>query len=251
MDVPLTVTSLQSVQQQSSLLGRYENSVSRLAYSSAQKNQFEEALQSQVEESRQLKDKLDTLESQLEANSLASEKEMSITKSRILVCEAEMNKLKRKIEELGGIIEEESMQAKRGQNTIRIGTKKLIDQVVQQSQQEIKRSRDEFTEILRSKEQAEQEATVQRRMQEEAVRELELKLKLQEKELKIKELELNNARMGQERQSYPPSETMPVLKEGVQESSTPFAKLRALENLKDALALGAADNLHYNNYVTL
>ena len=216
VDMPLTAASQQCVQQQSSLLGRYENSVSRLAYSSAQKNQFEETLQSRVEESRQLKDKLETLESQLEASSLASEKEMSLTKSRILACETEMNKLKRKIEELGGIIEEESMEAKRGRNTIRIGMKRLIDQAVQQSQQEIKRSRENFTEMLKSKEQAEQEAMTQRRMQEEAnakVRELELRLKLelQEKELKIKELELKNVRMGQgERPHYPPYETVPI-----------------------------------------
>ena len=59
---------------------------------------------------------------------------MSVTKRRILTCETEMSKLKRKIEELGGIIEEESMEAKRGRNTIRIGTKRLIDQIVQQSQ---------------------------------------------------------------------------------------------------------------------
>ena len=53
-DILLTVTNQQCVQQQSSLLSRYENSVSRLAYSSAEKKQFEEALQSRVEESRQL-----------------------------------------------------------------------------------------------------------------------------------------------------------------------------------------------------
>ena len=64
------------------------------SYSSAEKKQFEETLQSRIEESRQLKDKLVTLESQLEASFLASEKEMSVTKSRILACETELNKLK-------------------------------------------------------------------------------------------------------------------------------------------------------------
>ena len=67
-DVPLTVASLQCVQQQSSLLGRYENSVSRMAYTSAQKNHFEEELQSRVEESGRLKDNLDILEGQLDAD---------------------------------------------------------------------------------------------------------------------------------------------------------------------------------------
>ena len=108
-----------------------------------------------------------------------------------------MGNLRRKIEELGAIIEEESMLAKKGQNTIRIGTKRLYDQVVQQSQQE-------FTKFLKSKE---QEATIRQSMQEEAdakIRELEHKLMLQEKELKLKEMELLNAKMRQERR---PSET--------------------------------------------
>ena len=196
-DIPLTVTSQQCVQQQSSLLSRYENSVSRLAYSSAEKKQFEEALQSRVEESRRLNDKLETLESQLEVNSLASEKDMSVTKRRILACETEMSKLKRKIEELEGIIEEESMQAKRGRNTIRIGTKRLFDQVVQQSQQEVKRVREE---LVKSKKQAEQEASIQRRKEEAKIRVLEHKLAAQEKELQIKaSRELENAKIEQER----------------------------------------------------
>ena len=132
------------------------------------------------------------LESQLKMNSLANEKELSNTKNRILVYETEMGNLRRKIEQLGDIIEEESMLAKRGRNTIRIGTKRLCDQVVQQSQQE-------FTKILKSKE---QEATIRQSMQEEAdakIRELEHKLMLQEKELRLKEMELLNAKMRQER----------------------------------------------------
>lgn len=197
LEVPgLTVTSQQYIQQQSSLVGRFGNSERRLGYISAQKSQLEEELQSRVEESSQLKDRLDTLESQFEANSLTSEKETSITKRRILACETEMKNLKRKIEELGCVIEEESMQAKRGRNAIRIGTKRLIDQVVQQSQQEIKRTKEEFMEILKNKEQAEQEATTQRVMQEDASAKLrELELKVWEQKLQIKELEQNNARL--------------------------------------------------------
>ena len=186
LDVPLTATSQQCLQQQSSLLGRFESSVGRLAYTSAQKNQFEGEVQSRVEEIGELKNKLELLESQLEANSVANENEISSIKSRISACETEMSDLKKSMEELKGIIEEESMQVKRGRNAIRMGTKRILDQVVQQSQQEIKRSREDFTEILKSKEQAEHEATIQRGMQEEAnakVRELEQKLAHREKEI--------------------------------------------------------------------
>ena len=220
LEVPLTIASLQCVQEQSSLLGRFENSVGRLSYSSAQKNVFEEELQCRVKESDQLKNKLAILECQLEANSLATEKEMSMTKRRISACETEMDTLKRKIEELGGIIEEENMQAKRGKYAIRIRTKKLVDQVVQQSQQEIKRNREKFMEILKRKEQADAK-----------VRELELKL--WEKELKIKEMELKNAGMGP---SYlAPSKTASAQKVEVQQSSIPSAELMKSPSLKDLL----------------
>ena len=57
---------------------------------------------------------LEMLESQLEASSLTSKKEISC---RISVCETEMDNLKRRIEEMVDIIEEEYMQAKRGRNT--------------------------------------------------------------------------------------------------------------------------------------
>ena len=99
-----------------------------------------------------------------------------------------MGNLRRKIEELGAIIEEESMLAKRGRNTIRIGTKRLCDQIVQQSQQE-------FTKILGQSVQERADAKI---------RELEHKLMLQEKELKLKEIELLIAKMRQERR---PNET--------------------------------------------
>ena len=77
----LSAASLQCIQQRSALLGRFENSVIRLAYTSAQKNQFEEKMQSQVEEISGLKNKLKVLESEFEADS--DEKEISSTKSRM------------------------------------------------------------------------------------------------------------------------------------------------------------------------
>ena len=66
-EVTLAVSSLQCIQQQSFFLCRYEKSVSRLAYSSAQKNQFEEELQNRLEEREKLKHELELLEGQFEA----------------------------------------------------------------------------------------------------------------------------------------------------------------------------------------
>ena len=202
-DVPLSAASLQCIQQQSALLGRFENSVSRLAYTSAQKDQFEEKMQSRVEEISGLKNKLKMLESEFEADS--NEKEISNTKSRISACETELGDLERRMKELEDKIEEESMQVKQDRNTFRIGTKKLLDQVVQQ---EIKRFRKEF---LKRKEQADAK-----------VRETELKL-----------WELNNVRMGQ---SYPPSKSTSAQKVAVQQSSTELGpSLNTLPSLRDLL----------------
>ena len=71
--------------------------------------------------------------------------------------------------------------------TIRIETQKLFDQVVEQSQREIRRKGEEFMEILKNKDEhlkvlTEQEAATQRSMQEAnaKVKELEHKLVLQE-----------------------------------------------------------------------
>ena len=246
-NMPLTVASLQCVQQQSSLLGRYENSVSRLAYTSARKNHFEEELQSRVDKSGQLKDKLEMLENQLKSNSLVSEHEISSTKDRISACETEMGDLKRRIEELKYIIEEESMQAKRGRSTIRMETKRLFDQVVYQSQQEIRRKGEELTEILRSKEQEHQKVVSEREATVVKIRELEHKVALQEKELKIKEMELNNAKMSHEMhaQLYPLTETPPTQQVAPPESSVHFtnsgSSIPSLKNLLTELYFEVSD----------
>ena len=77
------------------------------------------------------------IETQLKTSSLTSKIDLSSTKSscRILACETEVGDLERKIEELQCIVEEESMQVKQGRNTIRMETKRLIDQIVQQRNQ--------------------------------------------------------------------------------------------------------------------
>lgn len=128
-------------------------------------------MQSRVEECERLKDKLEILENQDdEDKSKPDEKEIFDTKNRISACETEIASLKEKIEELKCIIQDESMYATRGRNLIRSRTQRLFDQVVEQSQREIKRKGEEFEEILRNKEAehykalTEQEAATQKKL---------------------------------------------------------------------------------------
>ena len=189
--------SLQCLQQQSSLVGRYENSVSRHAYASAQKTLFEETLLSRTEESGRLRAELETLKSQTH-ETVSNDKEIATTTSRISACETEMANLKGRIKELECVIEEEGMRARRGRNTIRMETERMFQYLVQQRQQEIKKKEEEFAEVQKE---YSREQEFQWRKQEESklkIMELEHKVALQEKELKIKELELNSIKMEQE-----------------------------------------------------
>ena len=199
-NVPLTDTSQQCIQQQSILLGRFENSVNRLGYTSAQKRQCEEEKKSLVEESCQLEDKLETLESQSKTSCTeASVKEISVTKGKISTCKTEIGNCEQRMEELNYIIEEESMQAKRGRNIIRIGTKRLFDQVVQRSQLEIMSKEKESKEALEIRDQ--EVAITKERLEEANVKIAELKHELLKKEQQIKEMELKYAQL--KSQLYP------------------------------------------------
>ena len=198
--VPLE-SRLQCIQQQSFFLDRYESSVSRHASASTEKSLCEETLQSKLDEIQRLRATLNIL-SESDDDSL-KDKELQSTKNRLLACEVEMTNLRGRIQELECIIEEESMRARRGRNTIRIETKRLFEEFARQSQ-------DHFTTALKDKEQeykhilAEKEAEIRQKMHEEMslkLKDMEHKMALQEKELKIKELELNNAKMKKETKS--------------------------------------------------
>ena len=193
---------LQCIQQQSSFLDKFENSVSQRASASTKKSLYEETLRGTIDESRRLRTKLDTLSQCDEANSL-NDREIQSTRNRLSTCEAEMTNLRQRIEELECIIEEESMRARRGRNVLRVETKRLLEEFAHQSQ-------DQLTIALRNKEQEhkqiliKREAEIQKKIQEEMnlkIKDLEHKVALQEMEIKIKELELNNARMKHENKS--------------------------------------------------
>ena len=156
---------LQCIQQQSSFLDKFENSVSQRASTSAKKSHYEETLQSTIDESRRLRTKLDTLSRCDETNSL-NDREIQSTRNRLSSCEAEMTNLRQRIEELECIIEEESMRARRGRNVLRVETKRLLEEFAHQSQ-------DQFTIALRNKDQEykqiliEKEAEIKKKIQEE------------------------------------------------------------------------------------
>ena len=121
----------ESALQQSSQLGRFEDSIRQLERACAEKNLLEERLKVKSEKCKRFKEELETLRRQ--------NQEVANTQSRISACTIQIENLKKRIEELQKTIEEQGMQAKRGRNTVITQTKKLFDHLVQQSQLEIQR----------------------------------------------------------------------------------------------------------------
>ena len=190
--VPLD-QGLECIQQQSSFLGRYEDAVNKHASAATQKSLIEETLKSRSEESGRLRASLDMLSQSHDHE--RDEKQIITTRNRLSACETEMAELRERVEELESIIEEEGMRARRGRSTIRVGTKRLLEEFSRQNQEQ-------FSTALKDKEQEhkrillEKEAEIRQKMQEEMdlkMKDLEHKVALQEKELKIKELELKFA----------------------------------------------------------
>ena len=152
----------ESALQESSLLGRFEDSIRQHERACAEKNLLEERLKVKSEKYKRLKEKLESLRVQ--------NQEAANTQSRISACTIQIENLKKRIEELQKTIEEQGMQAKRGRNTVITQTKKLFDSLVQQSQQKI--------------EKREKEALAARKAED------EIRLVVHEKDLKIRELQL-------------------------------------------------------------
>ena len=194
---------LQHILQQNVLFGRYEDSMKKYALTCAQKTLCKEKLHNKTKESERLKGELEKLRSQ---NSEVGAKELDGTKDRLSVCEMEIGKLKKRIEQLEGIKEEEDMQARQGKNIIIVGTKMFTRMREEQFAAALKEKEEEHKRLLK-----EEKDELRRKMQEEfdtklRMKELEHKVVLQEKELKIKELEQSNAKLGQETTPHPPPE---------------------------------------------
>ena len=230
------------LQQQSSLFGRYENSMKKYAHASAEKDLCEQSLQSKTEESGQLRSTLESLRNHSAANS----QEIGSTVERLSACEMEMTALKERIKKLEDVVQEEDMQARRGKSVIMVGTKAFA-----------RMTEERFAAILMEKEhehkrlliQKQQEDELRRNMQEEmntkirdlehkvALQERDHKMALQEKELQIKELELNKAKMRQEPTAVH-HHKRPFSGEFIHQTSPPSRRPRL--NLSEPSASGAS-----------
>ena len=183
------------LQQQSSLFGRYENSMKKYAHASAEKGLCEQSLQSKTEESGQLRSTLEILRNHSAANSQVIDN----TVERLSACEMEMTVLKERIEKLEGVVQEEDMQARRGKSIIMVGTKAFARMTEEQFAATLMEKDEECKRLLK-----EREDELRRRMEEEMdirVKDLKHRVEIQQTQLQVKELELRNARLRQETSS--------------------------------------------------
>ena len=121
----------ESALQQSSLLGRFEDSIRQHAHACAEKNLLEERLKFKSEKCKTLKEELETLRGQ-------NQELASNTQRKITACTRKIDKLKKRMEEVRKTIDEQGMQAKRGRNTVITQTKRLTACLVQQKDQKIR-----------------------------------------------------------------------------------------------------------------
>ena len=193
--VPLGELSKETTLQQSSLLGKLEDSIRQHEHACAEKKLLEERLKVKTETCEILKGELETLKGQ-------NQELASNTQSRITACTKQIENLEKRIKELQKTIEEQNMQARRGRNTIITETKKAFDHLARQSQQEIQKREEEHRAALRDA-----EALATKKAEEEIkMKEREHKVVIQEKELKIKELEVESK---QQKESLESSEVIP------------------------------------------
>ena len=162
--VPLGELSKETTLQQSSLLGRFEDSIRQHEHACAEK--------------KLLEDRLKVLESSKDENDTAK------MENKIETCTNQIESLKKRIEELQKTIEEQDMQARRGRNTIITETKKAFVLLVQQSQQDIQRREEEHRAALKeavalATKKAEEEMKMKEREHNVRIRELEVELKQQ------------------------------------------------------------------------
>ena len=183
--VPSEELPRESVSLQSSLLGRFEDSIRQHERACTEKALLEERLKVKSEEYQQIKDELKALKSQ------AQEFSQNVEEARRLAdCKSEINNFKAKIDELQRIIEEQGMQARRGRDMVAMETKKLFTQLVQQSQQIIGQKDELYKRAVEEKETAIHQSAKDK--DEIRIKELEHKLEIQEKELRIRELEVKS-----------------------------------------------------------
>ena len=120
----------ESALQQSSLLDRFEDSIRQHERACAEKNLLEKKLKTKSEKNARLRDELENLKRQSQETS-SIKNEVANVQGRLTACESGITNLKTRISELENTIEEQSMQAKRGRNTVTIRVKELFAQLAQ------------------------------------------------------------------------------------------------------------------------
>ena len=151
---------------QTSLLGKFEDSIRQHERACAEKRMLEEKLKTRSEEYKSLKQEFEALKSQTQKASSVQ----SSLRSKISDCECEIEILRAKVKKLEHITEEQGMKVKRGRNTVVLKTEKMLAVVAQKSQAE----------------------AWERAKEERNIKEREFTLTLQEMKLRIKELEVES-----------------------------------------------------------
>jgi hypothetical protein len=146
---------------QTTLLGKFEDSIRQHERACAEKRELEEKLTAKSEEHERLKQEFVAFKSQ-------SEKANSVQSSKISDYEYEIKTLKVQLKKLEHNIEEQGMKVKRDRSTVMLKTEKMLAIVAQQSNTT---AWEKAKEMLKSKER-------------------EVTLNIQERDLRIKELEL-------------------------------------------------------------
>ena len=181
--------------QQMPLFVELEESIRQHTEAYTEKRLLEEQLKSKSEESEKLKEELRDLKSKTQEETDLS----SVASQRISACEAEMTKLKERIEALESTIEYQGMGVKRGRSVMEIKMNEFIQAVQKEKnafRSKLEKNKDEFEAKLREKDK--ELIAIQRKYDkatdELKVKDLEHKVALQGKDLEIKNLELEQER---------------------------------------------------------
>ena len=113
---------------------------------------MENRLKSLSEESERLKGSLRGLNRHIHYVANANDEKIAEQDSRLSAYEKEMAELKEKLATLKPIVEEHSMRLRRSKAMMTIGGTKLVEHVLERSQQQVQKVREEYTTALQEKE---------------------------------------------------------------------------------------------------
>ena len=184
---PITPTSGELVKQQTSLFGKLEDSIRQHAQSCAEKRILEESMKTKVEENEKLKNELDSLKQNQTTDTAVNAQLITNAESRISACEAEMCKLRGKIEELESTIEMQGMRVKRGRHEMDMEMVNLMGQLSWLAHAKITEVQQEGETALREKEKEHLVAQAEglEKLKEGEKKQAELLAALQEKEKEL------------------------------------------------------------------